>query len=365
MDYSSYFDIPSTITYLNTPGNGLMPRTHYAWRGTRDSIFFDPKSDLRDQQNAFMRDVGFRFASLFGCPLTRLFLIPNFSFGFNTLLAGLPKTLKFAMLADDYPSLNYPVISRGFDFALISVTDKVEENIYEYVQAHKPDVLLLSIVNYINGLKIDLSFIRKLKEDFPSLLIIADATQFLGTAPFDFDSAGFDAVGGSGYKWMMAGFGNGYMMISERLAALLYSEAHQVPRPAETMWAHKSILNIYFEPGHQDTLSHGTLAASVDFMKQVGLDNINEHLQTLMGYGYTVFEKRGWLLPIIAARQERSSLINLQIDPQLYPLLSQAGIKCFPRGTGVRIGLHLYNTKEDINRLVDVIDTVENEFKNR
>lgn len=365
MDFSNYFEIPDSITYLNTPSNGLMPKSHYQWRRERDKIFFDPQGDLRDQQGTFIKKVKERFSSLFSCDIDRLYLVPNFSFGFNTLLEGLAKNIRFALLEEDYPSLNYPIISRGFDYSLIPLTVDLEHNIYQFVKENNPDALVLSIVNYINGFKIDLSFVKQLKADFPNLLIFADATQFLGTEPFDFDDSGFDAIGGSGYKWMMAGFGNGYMMISEQLKSVLYQEAMEKQRPPEMMWAHKSILDIYFEPGHQDTLSCGTLEQSLIFLEEIGLNTIKTYLDDLSRYAYRIFENKKWILSIISKREVKSSLINLQVNPQFYPQLLDYGIKCFPRGTGIRIGIHLYNTKADIDRLVEVIESIENEFKNR
>lgn len=365
MDFKDYFEIPSSITYLNTPGNGLLPKTSHTWRSTRDKVFFDPSENLRDKQGAFIKQVKEDFANLFNCETDWLFLVPNFSFGYNTLLGGLDKKYKFLLIDEDYPSLNYPVISRGFEYSILPISIRIEEDIYQYIITHKPDVLVLSVVNYINGLTIDLSFIKKLKSEFPDLLIIGDATQYLGSEPFDFDHSGFDALGGSGYKWMMSGFGNGYMMISERMSSLLYKDAHDKQRPVEAMWEHKSILDIYFEPGHQDTLSYGTLQQSVLFLQEIGLNNVKAYLDDLVNYAYRIFADRNWLLPFIEQRERRSGLINLQIDPAMYPYLLDNGIKCFPRGTGIRIGIHLYNTKEDINKLVEVIERKENEYKNR
>lgn len=357
MDFKSYFDIPSNITYLNTPGNGILPKSHHTWRRDREQKFFDLAGDLRDQQSIFIKGVKDNFSSLFHCSFERLFLVPNFSFGYNTLLEGLDKSLKFVLLEEDYPSLNYPVISRGFEHVILPVNERIEEDVCNYILQYKPDVLVLSIVNYITGLQIDLDFIKKLRFDFPDLIILGDATQYLGTESFDFENSGFDAIGGSGYKWLMAGFGNGYIMISDRLSKSLYVGAHHQPRPIEAWWSHKSILDIYFEPGHQDTLSQGTLDQSVLFLQEIGLSNIQSYLKELKEYAYSIFENKDWLLQCIGTRAVKSSLINLQIDPSLYPFLIENGIKCFPRGTGIRIGLHLYNTKEDINRLVEVVDS--------
>ncbi|MCI0922184.1 aminotransferase class V-fold PLP-dependent enzyme [Sphingobacterium rhinopitheci] len=365
MDFKDYFDIPNGITYLNTPGNGLLPITSHVWRSGWENDFFDPEGDLRDQQSTFIKAVKEDFASLFHCATDRLYLVPSFSFGYNTLLEGLDKRCKFLLLADEYPSLNYPVISRGFAHHILAISPQIEDDIYLHILSHKPDVLALSIVNYINGLQINLDFIKRLKSEFPNLLIIGDATQYLGSEPFYFDNSGFDALGGSGYKWLMSGFGNGYMMISEKMSELLYKDAKGKDRPPEAMWSHKTILDIYFEPGHQDTLSHGTLQQAVLFLQKIGLNNVKSYLDDLVNYAYRIFGDRNWLLPLIADRKERSALINLQIDPAWYPYLLANGIKCFPRGTGIRIGIHLYNTIEDINRLVEVIERKENEYKNR
>lgn len=358
MDYKSYFDIPENILYVNTPSNGLMPRKHYSWRREWESAFFDVRGDLRDQQGAFIADIKAAFGDLFHCPVGNLFLLPNFSFGLHTLLNGLSKGLRYALLEDDYPSLNYPVISRGLDHVKVPVDECLEDRIAEVVRKEKVDVLLLSIVQYISGMKVELPFIRQLKTDNPSLIIIGDATQYLGTEPFRFVESGFDVVGGSGYKWMMAGFGNGYMMVSDRVKALLYAQAQEGPRPTESMWAKKNILDTFFEPGHQDTLSHGTLGQSVHFLKELGLENIQQYLTELTSYAYEKFEERKWLLPAIEKRKGRSALINIQINPECYGQLLESGVKCFPRGTGIRIGLHMYNDRSDVDKLVDIIGQI-------
>lgn len=357
MSYKTYFDIPEDIVYLNTPKNGLIPRTHAQWRRQWDEAFFAADSNQRDQHLDIMQNVKSGFAELFNCPAAQVYLVPNFSFGYNVLLDGLPKGLKYAILEGDYPSVNYAIKSRGFSFELIDMHEgSLEENILNVVKNSKPDVLALSIVQYISGLKIDLAFIKQLKKDNPDLIIIGDATQYLGTEPFNFLDSGFDAVAGSGYKWLMAGFGNGYVMLSEALYAILYAEARQRPGPTEPMLVNKPIIDLYFEPGHQDTLTYGTLAQSVRFYKELNINNIEAYLKQLQDYAYQIFEERGWLLPTVKDRAIRSSLINLQVAQAVYPLLVEEGIRCFPRGSGIRIGLHLYNDTNDVDRLVAALD---------
>lgn len=357
MSYKKYFDIPDDIVYLNTPKNGLIPRSHNQWRREWDDAFFASDSDLRDQQPDIIQNIKSDFIELFNCSQELVYLVPNFSFGYNVLLDGLPKGLKYAILQDDYPSVNYAIQSRGFDYEFIDIHQgNPEEIILNVIRNNKPDVLSLSIVQYISGLKIDLAFIKQLKREYPDLIIIGDATQYLGTEPFDFINSGFDAVAGSGYKWLMAGFGNGYMMLSRELHSILYTDARQRPGPKEPMLANKSVIDLYFEPGHQDTLTYGTLLRSIRFYKDLNMNDIKYYLDELRNYAYQVFGERGWLLALVKGRSIQSSLINLQVPQEKYSFLVQNGIRCFPRGSGIRIGLHLYNDKSDIDRLVFVLD---------
>jgi selenocysteine lyase/cysteine desulfurase len=63
-------------------------------------------------------------------------------------------------------------------------------------------------------------------------------------------------------------------------------------------------------------------------------------------------------LPYSADREVKSLLINVQINPKLYPNLMNSGIRCFPRGTGIRIGIHLYNDLRDIQNFVNIIESI-------
>ncbi|TDS14091.1 aminotransferase class V-fold PLP-dependent enzyme [Sphingobacterium paludis] len=360
MHFKQYFDIPQGINYLNTPGNGLVPTQVHAWRAQREQAFFEPDSLLRNQQGELIQSVREAIGQAFDVNSQQVFCTPNFSFGYSTLLDRLPADTKFLLLDEDYPSLNYPVINRRFPHQHVVVDADLETHIWEAFKQFKPDVFALSIVQYISGMKIDLDFIKELKQAYPNVLIIGDGTQYLGTEPFSFNTSGFDALGGSGYKWLMSGFGNGFLLLSEQFMRALEKGLTQVPRPQEAMWEQKSILQTFFEPGHQDTLSHGTLGESSKFLTQLGFEQIRNHIQHLSQFAHEELAGRHLLLPEIAARESRSSLINIQLPQVHYQSLMDAGIMCFPRGSGIRIGLHLYNTEEDVQHLLEHIDGFKN-----
>ncbi len=355
--YSTHFDIDAATTYLTTPGSGLLSRETKQWRTQRDQDFHESNTNLREQQGAALDSCRTTLGQFFNCPSSNVFLSSCFSFAFNALLAGLPKHYKVLLLDNDYPSVNFPTILSGFEHRFVNMNEQLEANILDAIATFKPDVFILSIVQYISGLKIDLSFIQELKHQHPELLIIGDGTQFLGTDLFDFNTAGFDAVLSSGYKWLMAGFGNGFILLNDRLKEILYSAIQKDYSYLNNQWMNKSVVQLCFEPGHLDTLSHGTLQQSLIQLQQWDYAATVSYTQDLVAHARIELTNRGLLLDTILNRRPQSNIFNIQIDPKNFQLLLDEGIKCFPRGTGIRIGFHLYNDHADLEKLLHFIDT--------
>src|SRR5690606_9429797 len=164
MTFKEHFNTSAEITYLNTPGNGLIPKNTLLWRENWDKQFYAVHSDSRDQQKQFLTGVRETVAKFFDADQASTFLTPNFSFAYSTLVDLLPKHYSYLVIDEEYPSLEYPIISRRLKKFSIRANENLEEQITETVDEYNPDVLVLSIVHYITGLKIDLEFIKKLKK---------------------------------------------------------------------------------------------------------------------------------------------------------------------------------------------------------
>lgn len=188
------FDFPGLLnrTYLNTASFGLMSQCLVNWQKEQDKLLMQNGSDFRIQFPDFMSEVKQVLARFFENSVEYTFLLPNFSFGFNALLDGFSKSERFLMVEDDYPSIHYPIISRGFAISLAKADTHLEENLWQEIISKSPSILALSLVQYTDGLKVDLEFLKTLKKEFPDLLIIADDTQFCGTAAFNFENSGID-----------------------------------------------------------------------------------------------------------------------------------------------------------------------------
>lgn len=353
MNFQDQFPLLNTTTYLNTASSGILSGSLLDWRKTHDQDFFNNGSIFRNTQASFLQSVRISLSAFFGVKTENTFLVPNFSFGFNTFLEGLSGKHRFLLTQEDYPSVNYPVQSRGFECAYLPIDENIEENILAKIKTFKPTVLALSLIQYISGIRISLDFIKELKRDFPDLIIVGDATQFCGTSAFNFEESGLDVLIASGYKWMLGGYGNGFVFIKDQVRSLLYTEAQKAERPTEPFLLGKDVLSLFFEPGHQDTLAFGTLQQSLFFFEKTGMDFIQKHLEDLGRKATSALLERGLIHKSIGLRKQHSTIFSLNVPEN--KLLEQ-NIICSYRGGGTRVSFHFYNTQDDLQRLLEVLD---------
>jgi selenocysteine lyase/cysteine desulfurase len=355
MSLRSIFPALNNTTYLNTASSGILYDSLYQWRKEHDLSFLQAGSGFRVQQAAFLEGVKDSLAHFFKADRTFTFLVANFSSGYNCFLDGLSGDHRFLLLSNEYPSVYYQVQSRGFAYDMVSLGDHLEERIIDHIKAFKPTVFAFSIVQYSNGVKLDHSFIHELKNMFPELILVADGTQYCGSESFDFGNSAIDILIASGYKWMLGSYGNGFVLMKAAIASRLYPDAQNRPLPEEAFLKHKSRLALRFEPGHQDTLSFGSLQHSLSFLTQTGYSIIESQIRTLAQQAKAAFADRGLLDDYVAKRATHSSILKLNIDDNLVHKIAGENITCTSRG-GLRVSFHFYNEAEDLDRLLEVID---------
>lgn len=353
---NNQFPLLSACTYVNTPSSGILSNSLLAWRRQHDLAFFEQGSVFRNHHAEFLQEVKRTVANFFTAKPENTLLVPNFSFAFNTVLEGLPSSHRFLLVEEEYPSINYAVESRGFPCHSIPCDANLEDNILQAIKKFKPAVFAFSIVHYISGIKIDLGFIQQLKQDFPDLLLIADGTQYCGTETFDFENSGIDIFIASGYKWMLAGYGNGFVFLNDRVIPHLYADVRHRPRPTEPFVRDKSYLSLYFEPGHLDTLAFGSLQQSIKFFEKMGVDLIQDQVKTIAAKAKEAFAERDLLQRDVVSRKEHSSIFNLAGDDVLFQKLLSEKIVCLQRGKGIRMGFHFFNTEADLINILEVVD---------
>ncbi|WP_299681947.1 aminotransferase class V-fold PLP-dependent enzyme [uncultured Dokdonia sp.] len=353
--FKKYFPITKQCTYLNTPASGLLPSPVLEYRQEHDLDFFVMGSAIKDNRGPALTTVREKVGALFSCAPNRVALVPNFSYGFNTLLEGVPTSKKVLLLENDYPSINWPFESRDFEITYAQIDDDLEKNVASAFAKAQPDIFAFSVIQYINGIKIDFEFLKQLKATYPETLFFADATQYFGTEAFDFDASAIDVMGGSCYKWMNAGYGNGIFLFKESVSEKVFPKTTGFNSLQGKYKAQEGSFLGRFEPGHQDTLNYGSLGVAIDIINEFGITAIENHIKALSEKARTAFTERGLLEEAVVQRTSHSSIFNLKGDEALVHRLKAQNIMCILRGKGVRVGFHYFNTEDDLQQLLTVL----------
>jgi len=351
------FPILTECIYANTAASGLMYRSLTEWRKQHSIDLLNGASDARaDGMQNYIPGARKALAAFLGCKVENVALVPNFSLGLNLLLEGLDKKSKILLLENDYPSVNWPFEDRGFPIEYAKIDAHLEENIWEILRNGNFSVLALSLVQWLNGIKIDLEFLKKVKKEYPDLIIIADGTQYCGTEHFDFEDSAIDILGASAYKWLLSGYGNGFLLFKDH--AQEYFSVKSIGFSAAN--ANKEMRNSvrfakHFEPGHLDTFNFGSLKFSLDFLSAIGIHNIAAQNERLSKKAKESFANLGLLNDDITQRKDHSTIFNIKGDDSLFQHMSKEKVICAQRGDGIRLSFHFYNTENDIDKIVEIL----------
>jgi len=356
-DLRKHFPALESCTYLNTASNGVIPKPVIDWRRQHDLDLMNQASIFRDKHKFHIEQIRNTVASFFDASANETALVPNISFGINTVLEGIPKGQKILLLKNDYPSINWPVETRDFTVCYAEIDENLEKNIEEAIAKHKPDIFMFSIVQWLNGIKIDFEFLKQLKSYHPNLLLIADGTQYLGTEDFSFSENAIDVLGASAYKWLTAGYGNGFILVKEHARERIFpktigfnsAERFESAATETTFMKH-------FEPGHQDTLNYGSLEQAILFQEKLGKINIYPKIASLSAKAKMHFAEMDLLKRNILLRENHSSIFNIKGNEALFQKLKQENIICSLRGGGIRVSFHYYNNSEEVDRLVGILN---------
>ena len=334
------FPALKNFTYLDTARSGLLYDELLSWRKNHDLKFLQQGSQFSLNHENLLDELKVGLGRFFNADNHSIYLTQNFSLGFKSLLNLIDLNHTFLLVKNDYPSIINQVQMSGFKHFFIENSFDLEKQILNGIEKYKPNVLVLSIVQYINGTLLDLEFIKKIKILFPSLLIITDGTQYCGTSEFNFNNSKIDVLISSGYKWLLGGYGNGFVLTRNNT-------------PKDFFKNHKSVfVNQILEPGHHDTFNFGSLLFSLNKLSKYGLNNIEKSIKELSVYAKQKFIDKGLLDNQTVKRVSHSNIFNLKGDELLFKKLIENKILCSQRGDGIRVSLNFYNKKEEIDYLL-------------
>lgn len=328
------FPVLNTYTYLNTPASGLLSESLMEFRQNHDIDFLIGGSLFRDRHKTLIEKVRKTVATFFGAEKENTVLSPNFTIGYQNLMTHLPTAATFVGLEGDYPNLSMVPSQFKKQFYSISAGAGFEDRLYDYIAKNKPYAFVFGLAQYTDGRVMEEAFLKQLKSDFPDFLLLADGTQYLGTRPFHFGSSPIDAIGCSGYKWLLAGYGNGFWMLKEDFKKSCFNNQQAFIEA--------------FELGHQDTFNYSGLQFALEYLKNLGVNSVYEQIRALSVQAKEILFRAGLIPEEVAINPNHLAIFNIQGAEKQVEMLKNKGVIVSYRGNGIRLGLHFYNEAKDL-----------------
>jgi selenocysteine lyase/cysteine desulfurase len=313
-----------------------------------------------------------RFAALIGADPERVAIAPSASYGLSTAAHNLPvsRGQRIVVLAEQFPSNVYPwrelAARAGATLDVVARPDAGTwtEAVIERIQ---PGVAIAALAHchWTDGRMVELEAVGERCRDTGTALVL-DLTQSLGAMPFDCARVQPDFVACASYKWLLGPYSLGFTYVAPQWHDGTPLEHSWLGREGAQDFARLVDYRDGFAPGARryDVGERSNFALipmlneALAMLLDWGVDNIAQTLaertdaiadaaQTL-GVGALARPVRA---PHFLGLTLPQDLDNAQIDAVARALATD-GVFVSVRGRSLRVTPHLYNTDDDVRRLI-------------
>lgn len=327
--------------FLNSPTYGLPPQFVVdalqdciaQWQtGTMDVPLFD----------GYVRDGRAGYAALTGVPVDTVAMGGTVASVLGLVAAAIPDGSRVATLTGEFTSTTFPFAAqagRG-----VKITDLPPDELV--AAAADFDVVTVSLVQSASGAVLDVDALRRTVAGTDTLTVI-DITQALGWKHVDVGWA--DVTAAAVYKWLLAPRGTAWMSLSDRISRTMTPHAanwYAGEDPWQTIYGLPLRLAADARRFDASPTWFSVLGAGLTLPWLASLDGsaVEAHAVGLANRVRAELE-----LP-----QQDSAIVSIPIAAAADKLRA-AGIRASVRAGAVRVGFHLYNTDNDLDRLLDAL----------
>jgi cysteine desulfurase/selenocysteine lyase len=225
-------------------------------------------------------------------------------------------------------------------------------------------LVAISHVQYASGFCVDLERLGRLARRYDALLVV-DVIQSLGVIPIDVGAELIDVAAGACHKWLLTPEGVGYLYLSDRARERIEPTLVgwiSVPQPEDygnfaQGWNRGALA---WETGTAPTaLIHG-LKASLELLAEADVQTTATYLEGLTDHLCGCLNTKDYEIVSSRVADEKSHIVCIRhrsgFKPMgLYTHLKDCGIVTAPRGDRLRIAPHFYNTRAEMDALVDAL----------
>jgi len=240
----------------------------------------------------------------------------------------------------------------------------------DYIERLGPHTRLISasLVRFDNGVRLDAARVARACEKVGAALIL-DLSQCAGAIQLSIRNLGASMAVCSGYKWLLGPYGTGFFWIAEEwierlpLGAVYFMalegarDFHALPMsdlrpvPGARRWDSAETANF---------TNLAAFDAALELMLRIGTNAVERSIATLVDEIIDGLPRTKCVLASPVERERRGPYVCVSAPdpndtPALYEKLRAAKISVSLREKALRISPHIYNTPEDISRLMKIL----------
>jgi cysteine desulfurase/selenocysteine lyase len=370
---ASEFPWTADTVYLNNASIGPIPeRTRRAideFTSKRTAPHLLPDRELLGGLQA-AREAA---ARLVNAETGEIALTTNTGFGLHVAARALPLQRGDVVLLSDreFPANVYPWLllkNEGIEVELAPCGPEGwpdEDYLVERLADPRVRVLAVSFVQFSSGYRCDLTRLGAACRANGTFLVV-DAIQGVGNSVLDLSETAVDILACGGQKWLLSPWGSGFMYVRRELVRVL--------EPVVTGWMafegtdDFSRLTEYNPTFRSDarrfemaTLPYQDfcgMTASVGMLCDLGVRDIAEHTRRLHEPVLKWADANGVRVTSPRDDAHRSAIICLAPEhaAEAYHAVKRAHIVCSLREGAIRLSPHCFNTVEEMEKVIGVLD---------
>ncbi|HEX6728879.1 MAG TPA: aminotransferase class V-fold PLP-dependent enzyme [Pyrinomonadaceae bacterium] len=364
-DVRAQFPVTSGSTYLNTAAAGPLAQatkkaatTYYQQMMDDGDVHWDDWLKRREEVRA-------RVASFINAQPDEVGLTTNTSSGMNLIVDALDNHGEVISCDLEFPVSTIPWMHRRIPVHLVkSINGELTPESIRSAMNVRTGIISLSYVQFSNGLRTDLDELGDIKGGHA---LVVNASQAAGVFEIDVKRMKIDALCSTGHKWMLSGYGSGFVYISRELLA------RSMPRSIGWL----SVQDPYGDSNDEVHLRHDAsartelgcphfagifaLGASIEMMHSIGIKNIEQRALTLNMLLTNKLSETGWrVLSPLRDENMRSAetLVEAQNPEELVEALQERKIIVTRKPQGVRVSTDFFNNEDDIGNLLEALKEI-------
>ncbi len=355
------------IAYLNSAATGIPPKgaiekaqEYLLERMTRTIT----TSEVNEIYDSIRKNLGM----LFNAPEDTFAIVNNTSDGLNKAATSIniKENEKIIISDQEFPANQKPwqLLSKRTGAKLVVIKSKngavpLDDLLAEIDE--KTKIIALSHVEFSTGFRNNMKKISKEAHKYDTY-VIADIIQSAGSLKIDLKDLDVDFATAATHKWLLGPLGLGFLYVNQRIldnVEPIHAGWHSVKNMNDFSFRELEFRDDAgkFENGTKNIVGMIMFNESLKIINTLNIEKISKHNIDLAKYMRRQLKEMN-IEVYEFPEEETSSIVSIEIKDaeEKYKKIIAQNIVCALRLGRLRVAIHLYNDKNDIDKVLRILN---------